>query len=727
MNAFLLLITFSQFTETMTKLAFLIASLLMLLIVAESIVWLFRTVFLGLSAPILGHRAYFYTYRGDNFYSEKFLKILWFIRLGRNKKWALHHSRVGYVKKRFFGGNDLNNPVEIFTRSFGRKEPVAFARFLHDTDQNIKKADIILKEYFADGTSKYDVDRPVGYVDSEGGIFKYYQNYNAYQKDNKLEIAEKIGVCANFTLKGKNVFDTKGEESDLQVIPYIEGDDSSDHEGVIEDSWFSIRLNKPQSKNVRAIKLDTTNNRPIRRLRDLFLWWFIHAIPLGWPVKHKAFGYGFVKRNFKWFCNDNLDIPLSYIGCAALLLLEEQGFTRYEDQTVKDPDLGMGETALISLFGYLVSYKFLLLLPFITNVFPFLGPQISLILWMMLMFYLIWKGIHLIYNYVLWRPFAVKTILNMLNANVGTLTYSRLTIVFSIIGMAFTIFYLPHQLVPFFLSIIIAFFVNRRFAPQRKWEITDPFADGLFDDDGSDDDHSDDNYVENAVVREYNWSYSSFQGSTRNYLIQLKFNPYHIESLRNLNPFKGNPSKGYSATVKGMLEAEWNAEQSPAPEPFRPGLAEVLSKLKASIANRKFTRTEHLNFILSFVQGAITYVSDVESGTLNNIGIDKEYCRFSRETLFDQEGDCDCKSELAAALFAKMGLRVAYMTTADHAFIGISSSHFDELRQFMPEAFIKIKNEQFLCCETTASGWTIGKVGDSHRQELEDSEIIQFV
>jgi len=385
----------------------------------------------------------------------------------------------------------------------------------------------------------------------------------------------------------------------------------------------------------------------------------------------------------------------------------------------------MGETALISLTVFLLSYRFLLLLPFITKVFPFMGPQLSLILWMVILFYVIWFGIHGLYNYIFWRPNSAKTLLNMLNANVGTLSYSRLIIVFSIIGLIFTFIYLPHQLVPFFLSIIIAISVNRNYAPQRKWEITDPFSDGLFDDDDtSDSGNGEDDSI--SVKRNYSWSYSAFQGAKTDFNIELNFNPDDIEQLRRLNPFRNPLTKGYSATVRDMLNQEFGSEINEKHKPFAPPINEVLKKLKDAVSNKKLTRPEQLNYILSFVQGAINYVTDNESETLKKAGIEKEYCRFSRETLYDKEGDCDCKSELAAALFARLGLRVAYLTTNDHAFIGISAKSFPDLKQFLPEAFLEIKNEQFLCCETTATGWTIGKVSDSHRQLIEDSEIIQF-
>ena len=727
MDKIFLFITFSQFIDEMLNLGMLVASLLMLLVLYESLLWFYRTVILGLAAPILGHRADFYAYRmGEEFYSESYLKIFWFIKLGRNKRWAIHNAKAGFVKKRFFGGDDLNKPVEIYIRSFGRREPVAFARFVHETETNTKKADLILKESFADGSSNYDLARPVGFVDSKGNIFKYYENRSAYEQDNKLEIPEKIGVCANFTFKGKRPFPTEGEKSDLEVVPYIEGAESAVNNSIFRDFWYAIRLNTPGNRKVRAIDLDTTSRKPRRRLKDLFLWRFIHAVPFAWPVKQAAYGCGFVKRNFKWFKPDTHDIPLSYIGGAALLLLELNGFVRYEDQTVKDPETGMGETALASLAIYLFSYKLLLKIPFLSQIFPFLGEQLSLILWMILLFFGIWWLTHLIYNYILWRPEKIKILLNMLNANVGTLSYSRLIIVFSIIGLILTFVFLPHQLVPFFVSILIAIPVNRNFSPQRKWEVADPFSDNLFDDDSSAS-SSDEEGNPNLLRRKYTWEYKTFQGAKADFTIELYFNPLDIEELRTLNPFRSPRHKNYSATVKDMLDLEWRHEVSVKPKPFTPLIEQVLDKLKVAARSQKLTRIEQYNYILSFVQGAINYVTDQESPSLIAAGISNEYCRFSRETLFDQEGDCDCKSELATALFARFGIKMTYMTTEDHAFIGFSNDHLPTLHQFITETYFSINDSLFLVCETTAKGWRIGQVAESHEKALADSEIIKFV
>ena len=61
---------------------------------------------------------------------------------------------------------------------------------------------------------------------------------------------------------------------------------------------------------------------------------------------------------------------------------------------------------------------------------------------------------------------------------------------------------------------------------------------------------------------------------------------------------------------------------------------------------------EMYDLLLKFCQNNIKYVVDEES---QSIGCIPEYFRFAGESLFDREGDCDCKSVLAYKLFEMLG------------------------------------------------------------------------
>ena len=75
---------------------------------------------------------------------------------------------------------------------------------------------------------------------------------------------------------------------------------------------------------------------------------------------------------------------------------------------------------------------------------------------------------------------------------------------------------------------------------------------------------------------------------------------------------------------------------------------------------------EMYDLLLKFCQMNIEYKVDDEC---DSIGRRTEYFRFPGETLFDLEGDCDCKSVLAYSLFSLLGADAELVTVcinSDH-------------------------------------------------------------
>lgn len=729
-------VSFSSMLQFLLALGYIILGVIILIMLIRLLGFFHRrfVVCLGTPIPWVGHRAYFYRYLGGVFYSESFLKVL-FIRLMRNKKWAIHSTEVGYVKRPYWHTDDKDITAKIFSRSFGQKENVAVAKFVHDPVHNIKKADIIMAHYSPDGKCELDEEHPVGYVDEDGDIFKYYENYITYKKHSKLPEAYKIGTCCNINRKTDKEFDTNGEDTDIKALPYIKDDESAVAEGAdqgsavspldedklsnsLPDSWFSFRINWPESRKVKASKFDSTSRRPIAVFFQGLIWRFINVVPVSWDLKAKAFGYGYSVKNKNWFKPDNLnEIPLIYIGCAALLLLEEQGFLRYEDEAIKEPRVGWAETVLISLLSYLLIYKWLFSWDFLTQAFPFIGPDLSQVVMVTMIFYAIWSIFHFSYFYFLNRPYVISRFLNMMNTNVGTLRYTRATTGLLVIGLIINLFYFPYILLPFFITTLTAILINRQAFPQRRWSILDPFE--------GEDERWEDGDTSELEKRNYKWHLqSAFRKA--DFSMDLFFHPEAIDRMRELNPFKSKTGGEYSDIVKGMLNNELSGNIDSQIQLKLPKLPEIINHLNFLLSRNRFSRVEKLNMILAFVQQSIAYKTDPESQSLIEVGISNEYCRFSRETLFDQEGDCDCKSELAAALFASAGYKVAYFTTKDHAFVGISGNDMIDLSTFIPGSGIKIGNEEFLYCETTGDGWTIGKVPEGfNSSQVEGYAIIE--
>jgi hypothetical protein len=93
--------------------------------------------------------------------------------------------------------------------------------------------------------------------------------------------------------------------------------------------------------------------------------------------------------------------------------------------------------------------------------------------------------------------------------------------------------------------------------------------------------------------------------------------------------------------------------------------------------------------------------------------------------LFDKEGDCDCKSALATALFRAMGKNVLYLISVKlgHAAVAIECN--DQWLEIIKpndvdQVVCEHEGKRFIICETTGDGYRIGHLKDS--ESIQDFE-----
>ena len=151
-------------------------------------------------------------------------------------------------------------------------------------------------------------------------------------------------------------------------------------------------------------------------------------------------------------------------------------------------------------------------------------------------------------------------------------------------------------------------------------------------------------------------------------------------------------------------------------------IAEYIRK-RANEAN--LSELSLIQFALDFVQEPnIKYCVDEES---KSIRFAKEYMRFPDEVLFDKEGDCDCKSSLAASLFHELGYNIIVLLSGRiaHAAIGIevNPSWMAEMKMEDRSRVIREYNgKQYVYCETTGDGYQVGQIKDDF--SIQDFETI---
>ena len=217
---------------------------------------------------------------------------------------------------------------------------------------------------------------------------------------------------------------------------------------------------------------------------------------------------------------------------------------------------------------------------------------------------------------------------------------------------------------------------------------------------------------EKSVI--YNWDLSSATEAQLHGNLVLKFNYDDVDMLRTCNPFRtyGYDTNTYDANVSSMFKYLCESESNTR------NVQTVANYIKRKIDGAKLSDLDMVQFVLNFVQMPnIAYQIDEEC---MSIGYQKEYMRFPDETLCDKEGDCDCKSFLAANILHCLGYNVLFLLSnkLKHAAIAvecknewfdvIASSNIDDIK-------LEHNGRHYVFCECTGENNVVGfiKEGDS--------------
>ena len=219
---------------------------------------------------------------------------------------------------------------------------------------------------------------------------------------------------------------------------------------------------------------------------------------------------------------------------------------------------------------------------------------------------------------------------------------------------------------------------------------------------------------EKSVI--YNWNLTSFGDSQLRGTLDLKFNNEDIDTLRSRNPFRtyGHDTNTYDVNVRTMFDYLGDGEEGVR---YRNVLA-VARYIKRKIEMANLSELDMVQFVLNFVQAPnIPYQIDEDC---SSIGFQKEYMRFPDETLYDKEGDCDCKSFLAASILHCLDYNVLFLLSnkLKHAALAVECKEewFDLIgRDNIENIKFEHNGRNYVYCESTGEGNRVGfiKEGDS--------------
>ena len=325
----------------------------------------------------------------------------------------------------------------------------------------------------------------------------------------------------------------------------------------------------------------------------------------------------------------------------------------------------------------------------------------------------------------------MNDVVTLINANVGVKALNWAIITFSV-SLAGACFYDGNGILfPAFLSIAIGFYFNQSVG-QKLWELREP----------------------SAAWRPYhnpNFTPSIPQPQQGNRLVSRKFSWTEILNDMGIKTFgtdevevmfaeadytdensanyvrKENPFRD----SQPMNDADYTrmaaVVKSGSSDPYEKSALSLIVQSAEDICD-KYHLADHdmYNLLLNFCQYCIEYKVDDESAAIDNT---HEYFRFPGETLYDKEGDCDCKSILAYSLFNMLGADVDLVTVCvegdnnpDHhhnhaALILRDNSKKVKLPPTYPKIKLKGIDGLVVYCEPTGKGYKPGEIDPNVDQD----------
>ena len=361
----------------------------------------------------------------------------------------------------------------------------------------------------------------------------------------------------------------------------------------------------------------------------------------------------FVKTGFRK--GDDLLVRAAAAGALCALNATEDSALR------ADVRVGFKDLALPAALIFMLLFVPLALLGYDTAIMGFLGDEISYVSYMMLAYSLICWILYFVKKCMTMRNQSMTYLLGLVDRNVGVKGWNVLIIILGAVLALTTIYVTNYTLLPLFLVITVGFAVNTG-CFKEDWKIVDPCATwGTKWGKAPSTSSTKPQLPKGTVYKTYSWGpILEARGISHNneeVVLVFSENDYDLAQgrVRAMNPFAGKQGvteeelKDFSHKVidgcDGPVAEEKNA------------IVAVINSAYQICQKYNLADFELYDLVLAFCQKNINYVLDEDSEPICKT---PEYFRFAAETLFDGEGDCDCKSVLAYRIFKALNVDVEF-------------------------------------------------------------------
>ena len=402
---------------------------------------------------------------------------------------------------------------------------------------------------------------------------------------------------------------------------------------------------------------------------------------------------------------------------AYALFYNKYGKHSYSEYLGQTP-YGWKDTALLSS----IIYSALFLVLYFVNVFvfqmPLLGNDLAAIFVLTLFYFVLWGVIRSIKIEAAENGHSMQPILTLMNKSLGHRFMDIFLIVLGVLSAIWTYCFYDADLIPLILAITIGVTVNMLYKlNEQQWPVLNPMHKAKSAPEFEFDDEDEKSDVipapEGDVRKDYNWKLDSFVGKQIKAHLAVSFVQAEVQAQRHRNPFfleKPNLTVAdYKNYIRRMMTELMTNENALIHSRY------ILQEIKKLTSKNELNEIDTLQFVLDFIQESITYELDSES---RDLAMPKEYIRYPDEILFDQKGDCDCKSFLATVFYYLMGYDVILLLSRElgHSAVAVSVKENETMgfisKGNLDDVTIEINGRKYYYCETTTDGFLIGDISE---------------
>ena len=388
------------------------------------------------------------------------------------------------------------------------------------------------------------------------------------------------------------------------------------------------------------------------------------------------------------------------VRAAAFMLLYKKYYDQNNQEFIEESPYGWKDTAFVSMLIYILIYLVFYSVYCAFLEMPFIGQSWQMGLLVSLFYFVLWGAVRQTKISLAESGISVQPWLDMLNSKVGISWITFVIWFFSIVSVIVCIVNGEnnYELLPLQVVVFFGLFVNKLqkgYGISKPWIICDKYEKPVCGN------KKEIKQPTGTIQKSYEWELGAVTKKECYGQISMFFDVKEITVQRQANPFyMQRMDMPMAECIKEMYH--YLTERND----------EALHRVKwiakcIQDQSKDLTELEKIQFIIDFVQEPnIRYCLDQDS---RNVNYAVNYIRFPDETLFDKEGDADCKAFLAAMIFVVMGYKVVFLHSRlkKHAIVAVQPKE-ESLSSYEEESILQMRGTSYILCECTGDDFFIG-------------------